>query len=49
MAISMIMKEDFEPGSEKAFYMLARTMKVMYKIGAALQLKRMGYKFQKYN
>ena len=49
MAISMIMKEDFEPGSEKACYMLARTMKVMYKIGAALQLKRMGYKFQKYN
>ncbi len=49
MAISMIMKEDFEPGSEKAFYMLARIMKVMYKIGAGLQLKRMGYKFQKYN
>ena len=48
-AIAMIMKEDFEPGSEKAFYMLARTMKVMYKIGAALQLKRLGYKFQKYN
>ena len=48
-AISMIMKEDFEPGSEKAFYMLARTMKVMYKRGAGLQLKRMGYKFQKYN
>ena len=46
-AIAMIMKEDFEPGSEKAFYMLARTMKVMYKIGAALQLKRLGYKFQK--
>ncbi len=49
MAISMIMKEDFEPCSEKAFYMLARTMKVMYKIGAGMQLKRMGYKFQKYN
>ena len=41
------MKEDVEPGSEKAFYILARAMKVMYKIGAALQLKHMGYKYTK--
>ncbi|MBQ5784572.1 MAG: hypothetical protein IIW11_06305 [Bacteroidales bacterium] len=45
--ISIIMKEDVEPGSEKAFYILARAMKVMYKIGAALQLKHMGYKYTK--
>ncbi|MBQ7998170.1 MAG: hypothetical protein IJ296_02455 [Bacteroidales bacterium] len=46
-AISMIRKENIEFGSVKAFYVLSRTVKVMYRIGAALQLKRLGYKFEK--
>jgi hypothetical protein len=43
----MIRKENIEFGSVKAFYVLSRTVKVMYRIGAALQLKRLGYKFEK--
>ena len=46
-AISMISKENIEFGSVKAFYVLSRTVKVMYKLGAALQLRRLGYKFEK--
>ena len=29
--------------------MFARAIKVMYKIGAALELKRLGYKFEEVN
>lgn len=46
-AITTIRKENIEFGTTKAFYVLARTVKVMYRIGAAIQLKRMGYKFEK--
>lgn len=46
-AIAMIRKENIEFGSAKAFYILARTVKVMYRIGAAVQLQQMGYKFEK--
>ncbi len=45
--ITMIQKENIEFGSAKAFYVLSRTVKVMYKIGAALWLRRLGYKFEK--
>jgi hypothetical protein len=31
----------------KAFHIFARTVRVMFKIGSALELKRLGYKFQK--
>lgn len=46
-AITTIRKENIEFGTTKAFYVLSRTVKVMYRIGAAIQLKRMGYKFEK--
>ena len=46
-AISIIRKEQIEFGTEKAFYVLCRTVAVLYRIGAGLQLKRMGYKFEK--
>lgn len=46
-AIAIIRKENIEFGSVKAFYILARTVKVMYRIGAAVQLQQMGYKFEK--
>jgi hypothetical protein len=29
-----------------AFHVFARAIKVMYRIGAALELKRLGYKFE---
>ncbi len=47
LCIGIIRKENIEFGSAKAFYILSRTVKVMYKIGAAVQLNRLGYKFQK--
>ncbi len=46
-AISMMSKENIEFGSVKAFYVLSRTVKVMYRLGAALQLRRLGYNFEK--
>ena len=33
----------------KAFYIFARTAKVLYQIGAALELRRLGYRFEKVN
>ena len=36
-------------GTAKAFYILSRTVKVMYRIGASMQLRRLGYKMEKMN
>ena len=46
-ATTFIQHEHIEAQTVKAFHIFARTVKVMYRIGAALQLKRLGYKFQK--
>lgn len=46
-AVSMIRHEQIEPQSPMAFHVFARTCKVMFRIGAALELKRLGYKFEK--
>ena len=46
-AMTMIRREDTEAQSTKAFYIFARTTRVMFRIGAALELKRLGYKFEK--
>ena len=46
-AVDMIRHEQIEHQTVKAFHIFARTVKVMYKIGAALQLKKLGYKFHK--
>lgn len=43
-AISIIMEEDFEPGSDQAYEILSITIKTMFKIGAALQLHRMDWR-----
>lgn len=48
-AINIIRKEQIEFGTSKAFYVLSRTVKVMYRVGAAIQLRRMGYKMEKMN
>ena len=45
-AVTLIRREQIEPQSPMAFHVFARTVKVMYRIGAALELKRLGYKFE---
>ena len=49
MAISLIRHEQVEAQSTKAFYIFARTTRAMFRIGAALELHRLGYKFEKAN
>ena len=46
-AVTFIQHEQIEHQTVKAFHIFARTVRVMYKIGAALELKRLGYKFHK--
>ncbi|MDY3069015.1 MAG: hypothetical protein SOR57_05040 [Parabacteroides sp.] len=47
--VSLIRREQIEPQSETAFYVFAKACKVMFRIGAAIELKRLGYKFEKMN
>lgn len=49
LAMTLIRREDTEAQSTKAFYIFARTARALFKIGAALELKRLGYKFEKMN
>ena len=44
--VTLIRREQIEPQSPMAFHVFARAIKVMYRIGAALELKRLGYKFE---
>ena len=46
-AVDLIRFEQVPPQSELAFHVFARTCKSMFRIGAAIQLKRMGYNFEK--
>lgn len=46
-AMTLIRREDTEAQTTKAFYIFARTTRVMFRIGAALRLKQLGYKFEK--
>ena len=46
-AATFIQHEHIESQTIKAFHIFARTVKVMFRIGAALQLHRLGYKFHK--
>lgn len=48
-AMTLIRREQVEGQSTKAFYIFARTAKVLYRIGAALELRRLGYRFEKVN
>lgn len=47
VAVDMIRREQIQPQSKMAFYAFSRTCNATFAIGAALQLKRMGYKFEK--
>ena len=46
-ATTFIQHEHIEHQTVKAFHIFARTVKVMFRIGASLELKRLGYKFHK--
>ena len=46
-ALGLIRREGIEPQSKKAFYVYARTEQVMFKIGAAIELHRLGYEYRK--
>lgn len=48
-AITFIQHEQIESQTTKAFHIFARTVKVQFRIGAALILKKAGYRFQKVN
>ena len=45
--VSLIRYEQVEPQSALAYHVFARAAKVMFRIGAAMELKRLGYKFEK--
>lgn len=36
-----------EPGTAEAYHLFLKTMEVMYRIGAAIELCRLGYRFEK--
>ena len=46
-ALSLIRKEQVEAQSVMAFHVFARTTKVMFEAGVAVQLRRMGYNYVK--
>ena len=46
-AVTFIQHEHIEHQTVKAFHIFARTVKVMFRTGAAIQLKQLGYKFHK--
>lgn len=47
--VGLIRFEQIPPHSEMAFHVFSRACRVMFRIGAAIQLKRMGYNFEKVN
>ena len=49
MALTLIRRENIEPQSPMAFHAFARAIKAMFRIGAAIELKRLGYKFEQVN
>lgn len=46
-AVSLIRHEQIDPQTAMAFHVFARTCRTMYRIGAAIELHRLGYKFEK--
>lgn len=48
MADSRMKHEGVEPGTVDAFYLFVRTVRVMYRIGVALGLARLGYRMEKH-
>lgn len=48
-AVTLIRREQIDPQTPMAFHIFARACKAMYRIGAAIQLTRLGYKMQPLN
>ncbi|MFI3321400.1 MAG: hypothetical protein R3Y50_02610 [Rikenellaceae bacterium] len=46
-AVSHILKEQIEAQTSEAFYIMASTVKIMFKIGISIELKELGYKYEK--
>ncbi len=46
-AVAFIRHEQIAPQTPEAFHIFARACKAMFRLGAALELKRLGYNFQK--
>lgn len=46
-ALDNIRHEQIEPQSPMAFHVYVRSIKVLYELGAAMELKALGYKFEK--
>lgn len=49
VALNMIRAEGIEPGTRDAFDVFVEIVKIMYTVGAAVELKRLGYKMVPYN
>lgn len=49
IAVSLIRHEQIEPQSLMAFHIFARACRAMFRIGAAIELKRLGYRFEAVN
>ncbi len=47
LALTMIRKENIEAQSVMAFHIFARTTKVFYKLGVAVGLRLLGYRYEK--
>lgn len=45
--LTKIYHEQIEPQSPLAFHVYARSIKILYHLGAAIELKALGYKFEK--
>lgn len=45
--LAQIRHEQIEPQSPLAYYIYVRSVTVLYKLGAAIELKTLGYKFEK--
>lgn len=49
LSVAQIRHEQIEPQSMMAFHVFARACRAMFRIGAAIELKRLGYKFEAVN
>ena len=43
-ALTMIRHEHIEPQSPRAYYVFSRTVQVLYRIGASIELHLLGYR-----
>ena len=46
-ALTMIRHEHIEPQSPRAYYVFARTVQVLYRLGASMELFLLGYKLER--